>query len=300
MRKVALVLSSLSILVVTGAAGSKTVTVNITKAGYVPSAITIAQGDTVQFSNSDAVAHQVTFKSATGVTCLPNPLVLQPAATGTCTFQNAGSFSYSDPNAKGHTYRGTVTVSATPESLALKPAAGIVTYHGSVALSGQHTPAKLGDSVDIVAQGCGATVGTKLTTVQTTATGSFATSAQPLLNTVYTAKTKASASPAVTVRVRPSLKLSRPAPHKFALRVTAAQSFGGAYASFQRYNGVLHRWVALKVVALHAAAAAPAPDVVTVASFRSTVKAGLRVRATLAQRQVGNCYAAGLSNTIKS
>jgi hypothetical protein len=82
--------------------------------------------------------------------------------------------------------------------------------------------------------------------------------------------------------------------------VTAAQSFAGTYASFQRYNGVLHRWVALKVVALRKGAAAAAPTVITSASFRSTVTTGLRVRATLAQRQVGSCYAAGLSNTVRS
>jgi plastocyanin len=300
MRRLALLFASLSILTVTGAASSKTVTVSITKAGYVPNSLSIAQGDTVQFSNADVIAHQVTFKSTSGVTCTPTALVLQPAAAGSCTFQNAGTYSYSDPNSKGHTFRGTVTVTAAPESVALKAAAAIVTYHGSVALSGQHSPAKAGDSIDVLAQQCGTAAGTKLTTVLTTATGSFATTAQPLQSTAYTAKTKTATSVAVTVRVRPSLKLSRLAAHKFSLRVTAAQSFAGSYASFQRYNGVLHRWVAVKIVPLRAGAAAAAPSVITAASFRSTVKAGLRVRATLTQRQVGNCYAAGLSNTVRS
>jgi hypothetical protein len=159
---------------------------------------------------------------------------------------------------------------------------------------------KAGDSIDVLAQQCGANAPTKLTTVLTTATGSFSTTAQPLMNTAYSAKTKSATSAVATVRVRPVLKLSRVAAHKFSLRLTAAQSFAGAYASFQRYNGVLHRWVALQVIPLRAGAAAVAPNVTTAAAFRSTVKTGLRVRATLAQRQAGNCYAAGVSNTIRS
>jgi plastocyanin len=300
MRRLALLLASLSILDAAGGAGSKTVAVSITKSGYVPSALTIAQGDTVQFSNADTVAHQVTFKSTTGVTCAPATLVLQPAASGSCTFQNAGSYTYSDPNSKGHTYRGTVTVTAAPESVTLQAAAPIVTYRASVAVSGQHNPAKAGDSIDVLAQQCGSNAPTKLATVLTTATGSFSTTAQPLMNTAYSAKTKSATSAAATVRVRPLVRLSRVAAHRFTLRLTAAQSFAGAYASFQRYNGTLHRWVALKVVPLRAGAAAAAPNVTTAASFRSTVKTGLRVRATLAQRQAGSCYAAGVSNTVRS
>ena len=76
---------------IAGVASAKTVTVSITKNGYVPNTVTIAVGDTVQFTNSDTVAHQVVFKPATGVTCAPNPLVLQPAQTGTCTFAAPGN-----------------------------------------------------------------------------------------------------------------------------------------------------------------------------------------------------------------
>src|SRR5215471_1374139 len=95
-----LLLASAVLLAISGAAEAKTATVTITKNGYVPNSLTIAQGDTVQFTNSDTVAHQVSFKASTGVTCSPNPLVLQPAAAGSCTFATAGSYSYSDPNVR--------------------------------------------------------------------------------------------------------------------------------------------------------------------------------------------------------
>ena len=80
-------------LVVTVAAAATTVTVTITKNGYVPNSTTIAVGDAVRFVNSDTVAHQVVFKTMTGVTCTPTAIVLQPAQTATCKFASAGTYT---------------------------------------------------------------------------------------------------------------------------------------------------------------------------------------------------------------
>jgi len=43
-----------------------------------------------------------------------------------------------------------------------------------------------------------------------------------------------------------------------------------------------------------------APTVVTSAKFRARIKAKLRVRVILGSKQVGSCYAACRSNTIRS
>ena len=135
MRKLMLMAIAIASLAIAGAAIAKTVAVTITKNGYVPNAVTVAAGDTVQFTNSDTVAHQIVFKPTTGVTCVPTPLVLQPAQSATCTFQAAGKFAYSDPNVKGNTFRGTVTVGSAPSppaadtlTLAVKPQ--LVIYGG--------------------------------------------------------------------------------------------------------------------------------------------------------------------------
>ena len=50
MRK--LLLIAIASLAIAGAAIAKTVAVTITKNGYVPKAVTVAVGDTVQFTNS--------------------------------------------------------------------------------------------------------------------------------------------------------------------------------------------------------------------------------------------------------
>ncbi len=291
----------MSLVLVAGAV-AKTVTVSITKNGYVPSAVTVAAGDTVQFANSDAVAHQVVFKTTTGVTCAPTPLVLQPTQTGTCTFATPGTFSYSDPNVKGNTFRGTVTVTGTvpAETLTLSAKPQLIVYGGKVSLAGTLSSQKVGENVDVLATACGQTAAPKVTTVQTTTAGGYTAVVQPLQNTVYTVKVKNTASQPVTVKVKPRLRLAKVAAHRYTLRVFAAQSFAGKYGSFQRYNGTLHRWVTIKRVLLRANATGIAPTVISSVSFRSMITSGLKVRVLLPQLQVGSCYLAGLSNTTLS
>ncbi len=300
MRKIILLAVATALAVAVGSAAAKTVTVTITKNGYVPNSVTIGQGDTVQFTNSDTVVHQVTFKSTTGVTCSPNPLVVAAGANGSCTFQSAGNFTYSDPNAKGNTFRGSVTVTAAPASLSLTAKPVLVIYGNQVVLAGKLSTQQTGENVDVLAQQCGAPSATKTATVQTTTGGVYSATVKPLMNTAYSTKSKAATSSVVTARVRPRLRLVRVAPHRYTLRISGATSFAGKYASFQRYNSTLSRWVAVKSVLLKANSTGVAPTVITAASFRSSIRGGLRVRVTLGQAQVGSCYAPGLSNTILS
>jgi plastocyanin len=305
MRKLLLIAMAIASLAIAGTAIAKTVTVTITKNGYVPNAVTITVGDTVQFTNSDTVAHQIVFKPTSGVTCVPNPLVLQPTQTGTCTFQTAGKYAYSDPNVKGNTFRGTVTAGSTPNppaadtlTLAAKPQ--LVIYGGNVTLSGTLSNQKVGENVDVLAKPCGQTAQTKVTTVQTTTGGAYLAVVRPLKNTVYTVKVKSTTSPTLTVKVRPKLRLRKLAAHRYSLRVFAAQSFAGKYGTFQRYNGTLGRWVTVKRVLLRANSTGVAPTVISSVTFRSTIRPLLKVRAVLSQLQVGSCYRPGRSNVIRS
>jgi len=300
MRNILILTVVLASLVLAGAAGAKTVTVSITKNGYVPSSTTIAAGDVVQFTNADTVAHQVVFKTTTGVTCTPAGLVLQAGQSGSCTFATAGSYTYNDPNVKGNTYRGSVTVTAPPETLSLAAAPQAVGYGGKVTLTGTLSSHKVGESIDVLAQQCGQPAATKVATVQTATAGAFTAVTQPLANTTYTVRTKSTASSAVAVKVKPQLRLARPAAHRFSIRVVAAESMAGKFTAFQRYNASRSRWVTLKQVVLRASSTSVAPAVASTASFRSAVKVGLKVRVLINQAQVGTCYLAGVSNTVRS
>jgi plastocyanin len=302
-RKFLVLVCGFLLLSLAGVATAKTVTVTITANGYVPKATTIAVGDTVQFTNSDKVAHQVSFKSTTGLSCTPTPLVLQPAQSGSCTFGSAGTFSYSDPNVKGNTFRGTITVTgSTPGggSLTLAARPQIVVYGGKLTLSGALSNKKSGENAEILAQPCGQPSATKVATVTTTTGGVYSAPVQPSKNAIYTVKVKNVTSNAVSVKVRPRLRLRKVAPHRYSLRVSAAQSFAGKSASFQRYSAALRRWVLVRRVVLRANASGVAPTVISSVTFRSSIRARLRVRAVLGQTQVGSCYIAGRSNIIYS
>jgi plastocyanin len=303
MRKLLVLIGAVAAVAVPGASAATTVTVSITKNGYVPKAVTIAVGDAVQFTNTDTVAHQVVLKKTGGVTCAPTPLVLQPAQSGTCMFRNTGSYSYSDPNGRGNTFRGTVTVTgpappADTLTLAVKPL--VVGYGGKVALSGVLSNQKVGENVDLLAQACGQTATTKLMTVQTTTGGTFVAVVTPRQNTVFTVKVKNTSSNAVSEKVRPRLRLGKVAPHRYSLRVFAAQSFAGKYATLQRFSGTRQRWVNVKRVLLRANSTGVAPTVISSVPFRSSIRARLKIRVVLPQLQVGTCYVAGRSNVILS
>lgn len=292
-----------AVLAVASVAAATTITVSITKNGYVPNASTIAVGDVVQFTNSDAVAHQVAFKSTAGVTCSPNPLVLQPGQSGTCTFQSAGKYSYSDPNVKGKTFSGTVTVAAAAPapagSLKLTASPLLVLYGGKTTLAGTLASQKAGEAVQVLAQPCGrasATAGSATTTNG----GAFSAQVRPLQTTVYSAKVKNSTSNTVTVKVQPRVTLAKVATRRFSVRVTAAATFAGKYVAVQRYNGTLRRWQTFKSVKLAVRAGGTAPTVVSGATFSAALRIGLRLRAVLGLAQTGSCYWAGRSNIVTS
>jgi plastocyanin len=275
-------------------------TVRITQTGYKPTSVSITVGDTVVFTNGDTAGHTVRFNPTSGIHCSRAiPLVLQPGQSASCTFQTAGKFNFSDPAQKGKIWRGTVTV-AKAAALSLAATPGVAVYGRKVTLSGALASQQAGESLQIFAQQCGEATSTRMATVTTTTGGAFSYQAQPLKNTTYTVKFKSLTSRAATVKVRPRLRLGKVAAHRYSLRVFAAQSFAGKYATFQRYRPALRRWVAVKRVLLRSSAAGVAPTVITAAKFRSRVKAGMRVRVVLGQRQVGSCYLAGRSNTIRS
>ena len=82
--------------------------------------------------------------------------------------------------------------------------------------------------------------------------------------------------------------------------VIAPQSFAGKYATLQRYNGTLQRWVNVKRVLLRANSTGVAPTVISSVTFRSSIRARLKIRVVLPQLQVGTRYIAGRSNVILS
>ena len=308
MRKLLILLLAVVSLATAGAAANMarsaaaaSQTVTISAAGYKPTAVSIFVGDSVVFKNSDTVAHTVDLKQTTGLHCSAAlPLAISAGQSANCAFSSVGKFTFSDPAHKGRSFRGTVTVatSLTAGPLTLTPKT--VVYGRKSTLAGTLASKQAGQSVQVVATECGTSTSKVAGTVTTTTGGAFTYVAAPLKKTAYTAKSKSSASPAATANVRPSLVLGRVAKHRFSVRVSAAQSFAGKVAVFQRYRKATKRWVKVKRVTLKADTTGVAPTVVSSARFRSGIKARQKVRISLGPKQVGACYAAGRSNIVRS
>ena len=288
---------------VASSAPAATTTLAITGNGYVPKTLTITTGDSVVFANQDTVAHQVVLKPTTGYTCAGS-LTLQPAQSTTCTFRTATKYTVNDPNKNGSAFKGSITVNAAAGStLTLTTASKVVLYGRSATLTGQLASGQANQKVDLFAQECSAPALTKLATVTTTAGGAYSHTAQPRRNTSYQTRFRSSSSSQVLVKVRPKVTLRKLAPRRFRVTVLAADSYAGKFVLFQRYSLVKRRWLTVRSVVLRAGSTLMTPinpTRVSTATFRAKIRVRLRVRAYLTQAQVGGCYAASASTTIRS
>ncbi len=303
MKRLLLLGLVLGAAVASSAPAATTTTLAITHDGYVPKTLTIATGDSVVFANQDTVAHQVVLKPTDGYTCTGS-LTLQPAQSTTCTFRTATKYTVSDPNKKGSAFKGSITVNAAPGStLSLTAAPKVVLYGRSATLTGQLASGQANQKVDIFTQECGASALTKLTTLTTATGGAYTLSVQPRRNTTYQARFRSSSSSQVLEKVRPKVTLRKLAPRRFRVTVLAADSYAGKFVLFQRYSVVRRRWITIRSVVLRAGSSLTTPinpTRVSTVTFRAKIRVRLRVRAYLTQAQVGSCYAASASTTIRS
>src|SRR5438874_6386002 len=130
MRKLILLAGAVGLLITASAAPAKTVTVDISKVGFVPAAVTVQTGDTITFTNKDTVNHQ-----AVCATCPFTSPVLTPGQTYTSpAFAKVGKFNVIDPLNKNK--RATVTVTAAPAALTVSASPRDMNYGGSATVSG--------------------------------------------------------------------------------------------------------------------------------------------------------------------
>src|ERR671935_1357099 len=122
----------------------------------------------------------------------------------------------------------TAVVKAKPTpavSVTLDVSRSIVVYGGAVELAGSVSNAQAGQTVTIMEHrfpfGRSAQV-RELATVKTAADGSFSVTAHPVIRTLYTAKVGNTRSDAVSVNVRPRIRLTHAfGRHRFLVRAAA-------------------------------------------------------------------------------
>ncbi len=187
MRKLILLAGAVVLLVAAPVSvTAKTVTVDISKAGFVPAAVTIQTGDTVTFTNKDTANHQVVC-----ATCPFTSPVLTPNQSFPFTFTKVGKFNLVDPLNKNK--KATVTVAAAPATLTVSAAPRTLNYGAPTTVSGTLSTALANQKVDILAQPCGENAAKAVGTVTTGTGGAFTYHAQPTLNTIYQARVGAGA-----------------------------------------------------------------------------------------------------------
>jgi plastocyanin len=299
MKKVLLVAGAVGLLVV-APAPAKTVAVDISKLGFVPTTVTVQLGDSVTWTNKDTANHQVVC-----ATCPFTSPVLAPGAIFTFTFAKVGKFTTVDPLNKNK--KATVTVAAAPTTLSLSASPRAVNYGSATTLSGTLSTGLANEKIDVLSQPCGETAAKVVATVTTTTNGSFTYQSQAMLNTSYQARQKptgtAITSSAVAVSVRPVVLLRRNASHRFTAQVVAAQSFVGKAVVFQRWVAAKRKWTTVKTVFLGNRKAASTPlagSTVSGVTFGAKLRSRLNVRAVLPSGQAGPCYVSAKSRTIRS
>jgi plastocyanin len=302
MRKLILLAGVVALLVAAPAPAhtTKTVGVDVTKAGFAPANPSIQTGDSITWTNKDTANHQITC-----ATCPFTSPVLAAGQTFTFTFTKAGKFAIVDPLNKNK--KSTVTVTAAPATVNLGAAPRVLNYGAPTTISGTLSTGQPNQKVDILAQACGENASKVVDTVTTATGGAFTMQVKPTLNTSYQARfgggANAATSPLVAVSTRPIVKLRRNALHRFTVQVTAAQSFVGKAVVLQRWIARKHHWSNVKTAFLGSrnAASAPLPgSTVSAVTFGARIPRGLRVRALLSSGQAGPCYIAAKSATIRS
>jgi plastocyanin len=283
MRKVVLAVVALAVLAIGSTALAGSADVNVTGTGFAPAVVAVQSGDTVNWTNSDKVSHQV---DVAGSSC---KLTLAAGQSGSCAFPNAGTFTYSDPTATG--FAGTVNVTPNARSVTIATSRNVGIFGDAMTLSGTISSKAAGQHVTVTATPAS---GPALNyPVTTDANGNWSVQVQPRATTSYKATWDNATSKAVVVTLRPRLTFQKVGRHQYLVVVLAAHSMAGKQLDIARRIGgkyVTYRHATITSIAR--------TSTTSVAYFVTVVPAGTHLRAFLPKSQVGSDYLDGHSNFV--
>jgi plastocyanin len=218
-----------------------TVSIKIGASGFTPKSVTINQGDTVKWTNTDKVNHQIVANKgafASGI--------LRPGATYTFTFNTSGGFAYHD--ALHPSVTGAVFVKGPPPQVSVGVSQPIVTYGAQTTIAGTVSSQKANEQVLILAQPYGSSA-QQIATLETGTGGAFYYTTAPTMLTTYSVRWKTVTSQTVTVQVRPKVTLTRTSATRLFAKFSATPSFAGRTMYVQR-RSKFGQWVTVQKLKL--------------------------------------------------
>lgn len=203
-----------------------TIAIKINPNAFSPTNVTVNDGDTVRWTNSDNVNRQLVADS--GAFASP---ILKPGASYAFTFKTPGVYGYHD--ALKPAVRGKITVKGPPPSVTLGATTPILVSGGETTITGTVSNGKASEPVVITTTPYGALA--QVATVMTGVGGGFSYTAKPSILTSYTATWKTATSQAVSIQVRPKLTLM-PYDGRFWAKVVAPATYAGHSILLQRHS----------------------------------------------------------------
>jgi plastocyanin len=286
MRRVTWIACTALALVLAAPASSATTTVQIKRSSFSPASVTINQDDSVTWTNTDTINHQVVANNGS----FASP-ILGPGKSWTRTFARGGTFRYHD--SLKPSLKGPVVVRGAPPQVTLAASAPVVKFGGSVTLTGTVSNKRAGQTVTLVQLPYGQTTKQVVATLQTTTNGAFTFAVTPQVYTQYQAQWSTSES-SVFVQVQPMIKL--PFVSKsgyFHFYVTAASSFAGKTVFLQRFT-LAHQWVNIRALQL----GSKSGRLISVRFVRSVVPRGRwSIRVFMPASEMGGGYLDSWSGT---
>ena len=281
MRRLIALVPAVLALATAGPALAATKTVQIKAAGFGPTRVEIASGDSIRWINVDTVNHQVVSDNG-----LFASSILRPGQTYTRAFNQGGTFRYHDGLKPAE--RGTVVVKGPPPSVSIGATAPIVTFGAGITLSGVVSTLQPNETVQVYAQPFGQASYALVATVLTGTGGAWSYATKPEVLTYYKARWGNRESVVATIGVAPSISL-RKIGSWWVVKTVGARKFARRSVQVQRLNS-FGQWVTLKRIALNSSGAQ---------RFKVKLPKGVnRLRIAMSVNQAGAGYLGAYSRTI--
>jgi plastocyanin len=282
MRRVLVPFIAVLVLALPAQTRAATIAVSIKSTSFSPKSITVNQGDTVKWTNSDKVDHQIVANKGAFASA-----VLAPGHSYSFTFNTSGGFSYHD--ALHPSITGAVYVKGPPPSVSIGVNYPIIAYGEQVTISGTVSSGKANESVLVLGQAYGSSA-QQIATLMTGAGGAFSYVTAPTILTTYSVRWKTATSQTVMVQVRPSMFLTRTGRTRLHARVKATPSFAGRTIYLQRLSK-FGQWVTVEKLKL-----GPNSGRIFTAPHK---KGTFTYRVYMTTNQAGTGYLDTWSNTVR-